>query len=207
MSAQPAEIRPYREGDLEDLYRICLATGWSGDDASGVYADPKLVGHLFAAPYGVLAPECALVAEDAEGVAGYIIGAADTAAFEAKLEAQWWPKLRTEYGDPTGPPADWTPDQRLAWQIHHPRPLRPALLARYPAHLHIDLLPRLQGQGMGRRMMSTWLALVQSLGARGAHLECSSANARALRFYRADPRLTEEAEWSNRHTRLFATEL
>lgn len=208
MSAVLAEIRPYRPSDLEDLYRICLLTGWAGADASGVYADPKLVGHLFAAPYGVLAPECALVAEDAEGVAGYIIGAADSAAFAAIAEAEWWPQLRGEYPDPSGsPPADWTPDQRLAWQIHHPRPPRPALLARYPAHLHIDLLPRLQGQGLGRRMMDAWLALVKAQGACGAHLECSAQNARALRFYRADSRLTEEAEWSNRHTRLFATTL
>jgi hypothetical protein len=56
-------------------------------------------------------------------------------------------------------------------------------------------------------MMDAWLMRVKSMGARGAHLECSSANARALRFYRADPRLTEAAEWSNRHTRLFATTL
>jgi ribosomal protein S18 acetylase RimI-like enzyme len=60
---------------------------------------------------------------------------------------------------------------------------------------------------MGRRMMDAWLALAASKGACGAHLECSAANARALRFYRADPRLIEEAEWSNRHTRLFATML
>jgi ribosomal protein S18 acetylase RimI-like enzyme len=197
------EIRPYRASDLEDLYRICLATGWDGADASAMYADPKLVGHLYAAPYGVLFPECALVAEDAEGVAGYILGAADTAAFQARAEAEWWPKLRAEYADP--PRAEWTADQRLAYAIHHPRPLRPALLARYPAHLHIDLLPRLQGQGFGRRMMDAWLALVASMGARGAHLECSSANARALLFYRANPRLTEEDEWSSRHTRLFGT--
>ena len=201
------EIRPYRPGDLDDLYRICLETGWSGADATGFYEDPKLVGHLYAAPYGVLFPECALVAEDAEGVAGYILGAADTAAFEARAEAGWWPKLRAEYADPQGSPAQWTADQRLAYAIHHPRPLRPALLARYPAHLHIDLLPRLQGQGMGRRMMDAWLALVKSMGAAGAHLECSSANTRALRFYRADPRLIEEPEWSNRYTRLFATTL
>ena len=203
-----AEIRPYRPADLEDLYKICLATGWSGDDASAIYADPKLVGHLFAAPYGVLFPECALVAEDQKGVAGYILGAADTAAFEARAEVDWWPTLRTQHADPSGrPPAEWTADQRLAYAIHHPRPLRPPLLARYPAHLHIDLLPRLQGQGLGRQMMDAWLELVKSMGACGAHLECSSANARALRFYRADSRLTEEGEWSNRHTRLFATTL
>ena len=202
-----AEIRPYRASDLEDLYRICLATGLAGQDASGVYADPKLVGHLYAAPYGVLLPECALVAEDAEGVAGYILGAPDTAAFEAMAETDWWPALRRQYADPGGAPADWTADQRLSYAIHHPRPLRPALLARYPAHLHIDLLPRLQGQGLGRRMMDAWLALAKAKGAHGMHLECAAANDRGLRFYRANPRLAEEAEWSNRHTRLFAAVL
>jgi ribosomal protein S18 acetylase RimI-like enzyme len=202
-----AEIRPYRPGDLEDLYRICLATGLAGQDATSVYADPRLVGHLYAAPYGVLAPECAMVAEDAEGVAGYIIGALDTAAFEARLESDWWPNLRARYADPTGaPPVEWSADQRLGYLIHHPRPPRPALLERFPAHLHIDLLPRLQGQGMGKRMMDAWLALVRSMGARGAHLECSSANQRALRFYRAYG-LSEEADWSNAYTRLFATTL
>jgi ribosomal protein S18 acetylase RimI-like enzyme len=201
-----AEIRAYRSGDLEDLYRICLATGWDGADASAMYADPKLVGHLYAVPYGVLFPECALVVEDAEGVAGYILGAADTAAFEARAEADWWPKLRAEYADPQGPAAAWTADQRLAYQIHHPRPPRPALLARYPAHLHIDLLPCLQGQGMGRRMLDAWLGLVRSMGACGAHLEVGTANQRAVRFYRAYG-LTEEPAWSNRHTHLFATAL
>ena len=202
-----AEIRPYRASDLEDLYRICLATGLAGQDASGVYADPKLVGHLYAAPYGLLLPDCALVAEDAEGVAGYILGAPDTAAFEAQAEQDWWPALRRQYADPSGAPAAWSDDQRLSYLIHHPRPLRPALLERFPAHLHIDLLPRLQGQGLGLRMMDAWLALAASMGARGAHLECSAENARALRFYRGSPRLTEEADWSNRHTRLFATAL
>jgi ribosomal protein S18 acetylase RimI-like enzyme len=202
-----AEIRPYTEGDLEDLYRICLATGWSGEDASAIYEDPKLVGHLYAAPYGVLRPECALVAEDAEGVAGYILGAADTAAFEAELEAEWWPKLRPEYADPAGQPRrEWTPDQRLAFLIHHPVPTPAELAERFPAHLHIDLLPRLQGQGLGRRMMDAWLALAKSMGAAGAHLGVSAANHRAVRFYRAYG-LEEQSEWSSPSGHTFATRL
>jgi ribosomal protein S18 acetylase RimI-like enzyme len=56
-------------------------------------------------------------------------------------------------------------------------------------------------------MMDAWLELAASMGARGAFLECSASNARALRFYRAYDRLTEEPDWSNRHTRLFATPL
>jgi hypothetical protein len=99
-------IRPYRPADLDDLYRICLLTGDSGADASPVYQDPKLVGHLFAGPYGVLNPETAFVVEDQDGVAGYIIGAIDTRAFEARLEAEWWPNLRPLYADPAGTPPE-----------------------------------------------------------------------------------------------------
>ncbi len=36
-------------------------------------------------PYARFSPECCLVAEDRQGVAGYILGAVDTRAFEALL--------------------------------------------------------------------------------------------------------------------------
>ena len=116
-----AEIRAYRPDDLEDLYRICLLTGDSGADATDHYEDPKIVGNLYAAPYGVLCPECALVIEDEQGVAGYIVGMPDTARFEAQLEAEWWPHLRTIYPDPAAVPRverSW--DQLRARQIHRP---------------------------------------------------------------------------------------
>ena len=62
-----AEIRAVRPSDLDDLYRICLATGAGGEDASALYRDPKLLGHVYAAPYAVLSPRSVFVVEDAEG--------------------------------------------------------------------------------------------------------------------------------------------
>ena len=73
-------IRLAEPDDLDDLYEICLRTGDAGGDASGVVADPRLLGHLFVAPYAVLEPELAFVAVDGEGVAGYVVGTADTRA-------------------------------------------------------------------------------------------------------------------------------
>jgi hypothetical protein len=93
-------IRPVVAADLDALYRIALLTGDSGADASALHKDPRLVGHIYAAPYATLSPETAFVAEDAAGVAGYIVGALDTRAFEARLERDWWPALRAEYADP-----------------------------------------------------------------------------------------------------------
>ena len=178
-------IRDVQPGDLGALYRIALATGDSGADASHLHQDPRLVGHLYAAPYAMLAPELALVVEDAVGVGGYILGALDTLAFEARLEAEWWPALRRDYADPTGDPKTWDLDQLRAYQIHHPRPPPARITDPYPSHLHINLLPRLQGRGLGQAMIDAWLARVAAAGSRGVHLGVSPANHRALRFYRA----------------------
>ena len=37
MDRTQACIRPYRAGDLDDLYRICLLTGDAGQDATSLY--------------------------------------------------------------------------------------------------------------------------------------------------------------------------
>lgn len=177
-------IRPYRPEDLPALYEICLKTGDSGADGTHLYVDPMVIGEIYAAPYGILNPSLAFVAEDEDGVAGYIVGAADTHAFEARLEAEWWPSRRPLYADPSDvPPTRWTPDQVRAWQIHHPRPTPQAVVDAAPAHLHINLLPRLQGQGIGTRFVDTWRAAVAAEGVARIHLGCSIDNHRALRFY------------------------
>lgn len=174
------QVRAARPEDLPALYDICLRTGDAGADATALYADPRILGEIYAAPYARLAAELALVAEDEAGVCGYILGAADTRAFEAACEAEWWPALRARYADTADtPPRRRTPDQWAAFLIHHPQVAADAAVAAAPAHLHIDLLPRAQGQGLGRALLDHWLGKV---GGR-AHLGCSPRNARALAFY------------------------
>jgi ribosomal protein S18 acetylase RimI-like enzyme len=180
------EIRAFRPIDLEDLYRICLATAGGGGDNSAFYSDPRLVGQVYAAPYAVLSPLTVYVADDSHGVGGYIVGPPDTRDFEAQLEAEWWPGLRKRYRDPSGEPrAGWSNDQYMSFRIHHPSCTASAIVELYPAHLHINLLPRLRGRGVGRRLMDRWLGAVRDMGARGAHLAVGAANRRAIRFYRA----------------------
>jgi len=186
MNRTAAHIRPYRPGDLDALYQICLLTGDDGQDATSLFADPMLLGHFFAAPYGLFAPSLAFVLEDAQGVGGYILGALDTRAFEEQLESNWWPRLRTRYPDPAaGVPAEqWTPDQHMAHMIHHPWRIPDELAARYPSHLHIDVLPRLQAGGYGRQMTNTLTAALRDRGSRGVHLHVPRGNQRAAGFYR-----------------------
>jgi ribosomal protein S18 acetylase RimI-like enzyme len=186
MDRMQAHIRPYRSSDLNDLYRICLQTGDDGRDATSFYDDPRLLGHFFAAPYGLFEPALAFVAEDTSGVGGYILGALDTRAFEERLERTWWPTLRARYPDPPAsvPGEQLTPDQRVAHMIHHPWHIPDELAARYPSHLHIDLLPRLQASGLGSQMTKTLIAALRSQGSPGVHLHVPRGNQHAAGFYR-----------------------
>lgn len=174
-------IRTYHAGDASALYDVCLRTGADGEDASALYRDPRLLGEVYVGPYLRFAPDLALVAEDHEGVGGYALGVADTAAFEAACESSWWPELRRRYPLTTGAPSA---DAEIVRLIHRP-PTAPVELARaYPAHVHIDLLPRLQGRGYGRRLMTALFEALARAGARGVHLGVSARNTRAIGFYR-----------------------
>jgi len=186
MDRPVARIRPSRPDDIDALYQICLLTGDVGQDATSLYRDPKLIGHCFAGPYGLFEPSLAFVAEDTAGVAGYVLGALDSQAFEKRLESDWWPQLRDRYPEPgPGIPAQQrTPGQRLAHFIHHPGRTPDELAARYPSHLHIDLLPRLQGRGYGRQLIQTLTAALREKGSRGVHLHVTPGNQRAVSFYR-----------------------
>lgn len=181
--AAVAEVRPYRPEDLDALYRVCLETGDAGRDATALHEDPALLGHVYAAPYGLFEPGLAFVLEDDEGVGGYVLGALDTTAFDALLEAEWWPALRGRYPPP--PPAERdTPDGGLIRMIHRPHRRDPDVVASHPSHLHIDLVARCQGRGHGARLMATLLDALRAAGSPGVHLGVSTRNERAVGFYR-----------------------
>ncbi|WP_412028790.1 GNAT family N-acetyltransferase [Deinococcus yunweiensis] len=178
-------IRPARESDRAALYSICLETGDSGEDATPLYADPLLLGHVYAGPYLSHAPDFAFVLEDDQGVGGYVIGTPDSFTFEDTLEREWWPGLRAQYPDPARiPPDQRTRDERITALLYHPPRTPDTLLTDYPAHLHIDLLPRVQGGGNGRRLMVTLLDALRDAGVRGVHLGVGDRNTRAQGFYR-----------------------
>jgi ribosomal protein S18 acetylase RimI-like enzyme len=177
-----ARIRTYRPGEEQALYDICLLTGDSGQDATALYADPRLLGEVYIGPYLRFAPEHALVGADDDGVAGYVLGVPDTAAFEAECERSWWPALRARYPLDAFPAE--SPDSRIVRLIHNPPTASPDVIERYPAHLHIDLLPRLQGKGDGRRLLTALLDGLAEEGVPGIHLGVGLANQRAIGFYR-----------------------
>jgi len=178
-------LRQFRSGDLDALYAVSLATGHQGGDASHLYADAKLIGHIYSAPYAVLDPDLVLVAvDDDDEVAGFAAGAIDTSLWEDVLERNWWPALRRQYPDPEpSSSAHWTADERRASMIHHPERAPRDVVEAYPAHLHLNLSPRVQGQGVGSLLLRAWLDLASKRGAGAVHVAVNRANLRALRFW------------------------
>jgi GNAT superfamily N-acetyltransferase len=176
------KIRKYQPGEEQVLYDICLLTGDSGVDATTLYQDPRLLGEVYVGPYLRFAAALALVGVNGSGVAGYVLGVPDTVAFERWCEREWWPGLRSRY--PLGTFPDDSADDRMVRLIHHPPTASPDVVERYPAHLHIDLLPSLQGQGNGRRLLTALLDGLAEMGAPGIHLGVSLSNERAIGFYK-----------------------
>ncbi len=68
--------------------------------------------------------------------------------------------------------------------MHHPPGADDAIVAEYPSHLHIDLLPAAQGRGAGRRLVQRLATSLHDAGSSGIHLGVSSRNHRAIGFYR-----------------------
>ena len=177
----PRTIRPFHPSDLGAIYRICLLTGHAGGDSSHLYRNPDLLAHLYAGPYPVADPGMTFVVADDEGIAGYIVATADSAGFERWREEHWWPVLREQY-PLVEDPQDGTEDHVLVGRIHETWDDLP-VYAEYPAHMHIDLLPRVQGQGLGRQLIETLAAALRDRGVRGLHLGVSLENPGAIAFY------------------------
>lgn len=175
------KIRPYHPSDLSALYRICLLTGDSGKDGSHLYSDPDILGQIYAAPYAVFEPELCFVVTHHGKPVGYILGTRDTEKFNERCEKEWLPVLRERY--PLPAEDDDSRDARMARHLHKGFKTYPEQFT-YPAHLHIDLLPEAQGQGLGRKLINTFIAKLRELGVPALHLGVGKSNPGAIAFYK-----------------------
>ena len=173
-------IRPYTAADYDAVSRICTLTAERGGDATGLYVSDELMPDIFVRPYVSLEPELAFVVEDEQGVAGYIVGVADTRRFVERFTAEWLPRIEAAY-EHTEPVV--TKDDLIRHLGFWPERMNIPEVDEYPAHLHIDLLPRQQGKGLGRQLIQTLMAALRDRGVPGLHLTMDAANTTARAFY------------------------
>lgn len=177
-------IRLARPDDLAAAYRVCLETGDAGNDATAMYADdPDALGRMYVGGYFAFEPRLAFVLEDEAGVCGYALGSLDSRRYYQKYLEEWLPALQREFPAPRGDRAGWTAAEKIHEEYHHPVIHMPEPYGHYPSHLHIDLMRRAQGRGMGARMMDLLIGEIRRLGSAGIHLAMHPENHRAHRFY------------------------
>lgn len=165
--------------DLAGAYRTCLVAGDAGQDATALYHDADLLGHVYVGPYISQRAGTQLVVVDEAGSAGYLLSADDTLRFEDWTEAVWWPPLRARY------PllGDGSADAEMIRLIHEPPRTPSAIAEEFPAHLHIDLQERARGSGLGRTLIERLLAELRGREVAGVHLGVDAENANAIGFY------------------------
>lgn len=174
-------IRPFRPGDEPALSEICLRTADAGTDGTGIFADDDLWGEVFVLPYAARHPDLAFVVEDDDGrVSGYIVGTPDTRAFEDWFAGEWWPRFAQRWPRPESEGSRQDGTLIYAYGRHGGAE---SLGDTHPAHLHIDLLPHVQGQGWGRRLVDTFAEALRDRGVERLHLVASAANTGAIAFY------------------------
>lgn len=177
--------------DRDDLYNVCLMTGDSGNDATGIHFNEEMLGDVYVGPYLKFADQTSFTLIDENGVGiGYGLSVLDTILFEESTSEKWWPIIQEKY-------EQYRFRRKECWlieEIFNPSPSPRQLLQDYPSHGHIDLLSHAQGQGFGRAMMMQMESRLSELGSKGFHLRVSTHNFRALAFYKALGYLVLEEE-------------
>ncbi|KAF9506556.1 hypothetical protein BS47DRAFT_1352633 [Hydnum rufescens UP504] len=166
-----------REGTAEDapaVSKICLSTGNAGKSP-------------LAEPYFRLSSTFAYVLQvdvgkgGPERILGYICGAVDTRKYEEEAGEKWWPGLRDKY--PVGGKGTER-DIEVCRAFARPTLTPDAVVAAYPAHMHVNLLPEAQRKGWGRRLIDKAAEHIRRFGGRGVHLMIDPNNDEARQFYK-----------------------
>jgi ribosomal protein S18 acetylase RimI-like enzyme len=178
-------IRPYRSRDRDAVRRICYLTGYMGESADWMWHDQESFSDIFTGYWTDREAEHALVAEHDGEVVGYLLGCMDSrrvwnvgkvvarhgfvrgVAFRPGTSKMFWRMITDGISD----------------SIHHELPPPGYYDERWPAHLHIDLLPVCRRSGVGSALVGRWLEKLKLAGVPGCHLQTMSENTRAIAFF------------------------
>jgi GNAT superfamily N-acetyltransferase len=167
-----------------------------GDPIADQFADRDAFAHLFCTWYVDHRPDCAWVVDDGSGRAvGYLIGSPD--AGHAAGDRHGGPEgsrhlveFALRYG--IGRAAFLRPGtarflRRAAGDLRTDRSVlaAPVDRRRFPADLHINLLPVARGHGLGGALIRTWLDRLGAEGVPGVHLGTFGENTTAIAFFRS----------------------
>lgn len=178
-------VRPARAADWPAVRDLCCLTGEAGSPIAP--ARWPFFAELWIGPYQRLVPEWTSVAEVGDGLAGYLTGCPDTAAFErARALRVTLPLLARVAAGRFGRTVDTRRFVRRTFGLARPAEaafapeLSATLHRRFPAHLHMNVAAGLRGRGIGGELLDGYLHALRGRGIPGVHLFCGPG---PLAFY------------------------
>jgi len=178
--------RKCRKSDSRDITEICYRTGYMGEDLTGTerFNDKKLFGYLFCLYYVLFESNNSFVAVDGERVVGYILSSRDTKKQEKKINRRmmWKVVMRTFFYTIWRYPESFK--EVIIWHKNHVDEDIESIVEKYPAHLHIDILPEYHGMGIGTVLLEKLEHHHKSINTKGIHLATSNHNHKAVPFYK-----------------------
>lgn len=162
-------VRRYCPKDRKSVQNICIETAPSEMKDSDRKRNFLLL--RYCNYYTEKCPDTCFVAEKDGNVAGYVICCPDAVRFKREF---------TEFVKANG---NLSLLQRL--QCFGDTLMYLPFKKKYPAHLHIDILPEAQKQGNGKKLIEALTNELKIQGISGVMLAVAASNANAVRFYRA----------------------
>ncbi len=177
-------MRLYAPGDRDAVRRICFETGYMGDPVAWQWADPESFADLFTSWYTDHEPESAFVAESEGRVVGYLLGCRDTRRVQSAVRTMGRHLRRGVLVRPGTAGVLWRSMADIARDTLRAEAVPTGFVDdRWPAHLHIDLLPEARAAGVGRELITRWLDVLDTGGIPGCHLEIWAENDDAIAFF------------------------
>jgi ribosomal protein S18 acetylase RimI-like enzyme len=180
-------VRAYEANDRSQVRHICFVTGYMGDPVDWQWRDEESFAEVFSGYYTDREPESASVGELDGEVVGYLLGSVDTRQGWNPATVMARQVLTRGIAFRPGTAAFlWRSAGDVVVDLSRRR-LPPArvLDPRWPAHLHINLLPAARGKGLGAALVQRWLARLRATGVPGCHLETLAENTPAIAFFEA----------------------
>lgn len=162
-------IRKYEAKDRENLLKICIETSSLPTESKN---DLDFLNFMYNDYYAVVEPDnCFVAADDNDEAVGYILCAENFDRYYKTFKGLYIPmikKLGMKY-------YIMAMSEIAAHSIFR---------KKYPAHLHIDILPVCQGKGTGTALMNELKDHLKEKGVDTLMLSCGMGNERAIRFYK-----------------------
>ncbi|NHJ49353.1 MAG: GNAT family N-acetyltransferase [Asgard group archaeon] len=176
-------IRKLQKQDEPSIIDICFITG--DELLKKILPDPYLFSLLWCLYYVWYEIENVFVAENSKTkkIVGYILNTFNT----KQQEADYKKKMSSHIKDKIKELKIKSPRTRITVSFILNRPTsrkRKKILEHYPAHLHINVLPDFQRQGIGHMLMQALEAHLKENNVKGYHLEVGTKNKQGINFYK-----------------------